>query len=107
MQHYNFETYDFFSKWHLDKDGNDIFSYKGVEVGNAFRLHIWNDITYTARILVNLLAVQKLNYEKLFVGLNDRCTLDILRKLNWKIERWSALQGIKFSEYSFPIFRWR
>ncbi len=106
MQHYNFETYDFFSKWHLDKVGNDIFSYKGIEVGNAFRLHIWNDITYTARILVNLLVVQKLDYEKLFVGLNDNCALNILQKLNLKTEKWSTPTGSKFQEYSFPIFRW-
>jgi hypothetical protein len=57
-------------------------------------------------MLVNLLAVQKLSHEKLFVGVSDACTLDILQTLNWKIDRWTAPREKKFPEYSFPIFRW-
>ena len=26
MQKYNYETYDFFARWHFDSEGNDIFN---------------------------------------------------------------------------------
>ena len=69
MEKYNYETYDFFSKWYYDKNNKDIFSFRGVDVGNTFRIDIWNDITYYVRIWINLLTVKKLKYKKIFVGI--------------------------------------
>lgn len=106
MERYNFETYDFFAKWYLDEDGQDLFAYKGIGVGNAFRIHIWNDITYNVRILLNLLAVSSLEYEKLFVGLYDISAIGMLKVLDLAAETWAVKIAGGLSEYYFPIHRW-
>jgi hypothetical protein len=106
MERYNFETYDFFAKWYLDRDGHDLFAYQGVAVGNAFRLHLWNDLTYLARMALNLLAVRRLTYDRVLVGLSDTMTADLLPTLGLKSEAWCATGAPKAPEYAFPIFRW-
>lgn len=106
MDRYNYEYTEFLSRWYLDKDGQDLFAYKGIQVGNAFRLHIWNDITYNVRILLNLLAVRRLEYEKPFVGLNDISAIDMLKVLNLAAEIWEVKGVSGLSDYYFPIHRW-
>ncbi len=106
MEQYNHETYDFFKTWYYDRDKKDIFTYKGIEVGNAFRLEIWNDITYTARLLVNLLALKHIQYEKIFAGLEDKCARDILEQLDLKMIVWACESPGKYKEYFFPILLW-
>jgi len=106
MEKYNYETYDFFSKWHCDKDGHDIFEYKGIKVGNAFRMTIWSNITQYVRTVVNLLAVRKIEYESMFVGISDPYTKDILKLLAIKMETWEPQDVRTMTEYYFPILRW-
>ena len=106
MEKYNYETYDFFAKWHFDSEGNDIFAYQGIKVGNAFRIAIWANITQYARTLINLLAVKKIKYEKIFAGIEDYYTVDILKALDIKTETWEPQKDIQFQEYYFPILRW-
>lgn len=106
MERYNYETYHFFSDWHRDENGRDIFEYKGVEVGNAFRMDIWSDITHYVRTWLNILAVKKLTYEKLYVGLEDEITKNILREAGLLMETWGYEGGATEQEYYFPIFRW-
>jgi hypothetical protein len=106
MQKYNYETYDFFARWHCDAAGNDIFAYQGIKVGNAFRIAIWANITQYARTVINLLAVKKIKYEKMFAGIQDYYTLDILKALNIKTETWEPKKDAQLQEYYFPILRW-
>jgi hypothetical protein len=106
MEKYNYETYDFFAKWHLDSEGNDIFAYQGIKVGNAFRIAIWANITQYTRILINLLAVKKIKYEKIFAGIEDYYTVNILKALDIKTETWEPEKDVKLQEYYFPILRW-
>jgi hypothetical protein len=106
MQHFNFETYEFFAKWHYDKDGNDIFSYKGCDFGNAFRIEIWNDITYYIRIFLNLLVIKGTSHNNIYAGISDSCTLALLDKLNIQRTHWDTADKTTSSEYYFPIFRY-
>jgi len=106
MQKYNYETYDFFAKWHYDEKGDDIFAYRGIKVGNAFRIAIWANITQYARTLINLLAARKIKCEKMFVGIQDYYALDIIKALDIKMEAWEPQKDVQFQEYYFPILRW-
>ena len=106
MQNFNYETYEFFAKWHYDKDGNDIFSYKGFDFGNAFRIDIWNDITYYIRMFLNLLVIKGTSHIDIFVGISDSCTLALLDKLNIQRTHWNTESDTARREYYFPIFRY-
>lgn len=107
MERHNTETYFFFENWYRDEDNNDIFSYRGIDIGNALRLDIWNDVTYYVRIAVNILAIRKLDYERMYVGLEDRSSLDALARLGMEHEVWNIPgRGIVLPEYYFPMFRW-
>lgn len=106
MERYNHETYGFFYGWHRDADNRDIFTYKGLSLGNAFRLEIWNDVTYFARMFFNITAVKSMSPARLFVGLEDQCALSILGMLDLKTETWAFGGKGEFREYYFPVFSW-
>jgi hypothetical protein len=106
MEHYNHETYHFFANWFLDKDHEDIFVYRGITISNALRLYIWNDITYAAHILINLLALKHIRHGRLLVGIEDVHVTDMLGLLDLKKETWTIEPGDQLPEYYFPIFRW-
>lgn len=106
MERYNHETYRFFYGWHRDADNRDIFTYKSLSLGNAFRLDIWNDVTYFARMFFNMTAVKNMATARLFVGLEDQCALNILGMLDMKTETWAFGGKGGFREYYFPVFRW-
>ena len=106
MEFYNYETYQFFNKWHYTCNGNDHFYYNGIAFGNAFRIEIWNDITYLVRIFLNLLKLKKINFKKLYAGIEDRVVLDVLELLNFKKMTWDFEGTQKYPEYYFPVFRW-
>ncbi|MFH1384942.1 MAG: hypothetical protein ABIH47_08300 [Candidatus Omnitrophota bacterium] len=106
MEKYNYKTYAFFSNWYFNKDNEDIFSYKNINIGNAFRIAIWNDITYRVRLLVNLLAVKKLQYEKMLIGIEDKATHEVINFLDMKTQEWAPETEQMRPEYFFPIFRW-
>jgi len=106
MERYNHETYHFFANWFLDKDKQDIFSYRGMGTSNALRLYIWTDITYPVHLLINLLALKHINYEKILVGIEDAHVTDMLRLLDLDAETWTIKAEKHSTEYYFPIFRW-
>jgi hypothetical protein len=106
MEKYNFETYDFFANWHRDAQGQDIFAHEGIEVGNAFRIAIWSNITSYVRTFVNLLSVRDIESDRRFVGISDRYTNEILNRLGMETESWTTDGGQPVQEYYFPILRW-
>jgi hypothetical protein len=106
VEWFNHATYEYFATWYHDIQGNDIFLYQGLELGNSFRLDLWNDITYFVRSLINLLAVNLITCDRLFAGISDRFTLALLPKIPLSAERWHAGSRPNGSEYYFPIFQW-
>ena len=106
MEKYNHEMYDFFAKWHFDKDGNDIFAYKGIKVGNAFRIEIWNDITYYSRLFISLIEIKKIKCHDFYIGFEDKNILNFVSRLDLKVKTWKYSGLKKKTEYYFPIFQW-
>lgn len=105
MERHNIETYHFFENWYRDKENNDIFSYRGIVIGNALRLDIWNDVTCYVRIVVNLLTIKSLDYEQMYVGLEDSSALDALARLGMTHEVWNCNSSKTQPGYYYPIFR--
>ncbi len=105
MERYNYETYDFFRNWYRDKDGKDIFSYRGVEFGNTFRQEIWNDITYNVRLWINLLYLSNVEYDNIYVGVSDIFIFNILDRLHVEFKSWD-IEVEKHKGYYFRIFQW-
>jgi hypothetical protein len=106
LTYYNYETCKYFGKWYYDKEGKDIFEYRDLSFGNAFRIEIWNDITYSVRLCINLIALKKISCDKLYVGLTDRCTMNLLPKLGFKYETWRSENDNRYCSYYFPVFKW-
>ncbi|MBM3244539.1 MAG: hypothetical protein FJZ15_01930 [Candidatus Omnitrophica bacterium] len=107
LEEYNFDVYRFFSSWFKDKEGRDIFSYKGIDFGNAFRLELWNEIINSVRVCLSLLAVRSLQHRNLYVGLNNRNTLFFMDRLQIKNTSWNiAAVTRRENAYYFPISKW-
>ena len=106
MEYYNHETYRFFKKWHCNSEDKDLFYYNDIEFGKSLRIEIWNDITYLVRIFLNLLKLKKLDFKKIYAGIEDKSTLDLLEFLDIKIEAWGIEGTPGYQEYYFPVFRW-
>jgi hypothetical protein len=107
MEESNFRVYEFFRNWHRDGAGADLFTYRDIAFGFAFRLDIWNDLIFHARMHACLARVSALSYEKLIVTTRQRLIEPILQAM-----------GVAFTEvplaapesttpvYYFPIHRW-
>ncbi len=107
MESYNYKTYDFFAHWHYNANKEDIFSYKGIEVGSAFRIEIWNDLTFYVRIFINVHELLKsIKYERIYAGIDDPVVNDVLEFLKIANTKWPKKNNKGSSEYYFPIFKW-
>lgn len=106
MQENNFLAYQFFRDWHLDREGKDIFSYRGVPFGFSFRLEIWNDFIFYIRNRICLDRLRELQFEKVFAGTRFGVVENILKEMN--IHFSPVFPGAKGSRrtYFFPIHRW-
>ena len=107
MEECNHKTYEFFAKWHKNLAGEDIFRYRGMDVGSAFRIEIWNDITFYVRIFVNLHELFKeIKYTNVYIGTENRIVKEVIDFLKVKTVHWDAPEDKGSAEYYFPIFRW-
>ncbi|MCX5778203.1 MAG: hypothetical protein NTU66_03150 [Elusimicrobia bacterium] len=108
IERYNYETYQFFSSWHLDAQGNDMLRYRGYSMGRALRIELWNELTYYPRLLINLRSLETVQHEKLFAGISDVAVTEILPHLAISSVPWTCREnlGKVVDEYYFPIQRW-
>jgi len=107
LEKYNYKTYEFFAAWHYNIAKDDIFSYQGIEIGSAFRIEIWNDITFYVRIFVNVYELfKRIKYELIYIGIDDHVVADIFESLNITTIKWSNNEDKQAVEYYFPIFNW-
>lgn len=105
MQTNNFLTYQFFRDWHLDAEGNDIFTYRDVPFGFSFRIEIWNDLIFQVRTHLCLARLRELHFESLHVGTSlglVESTLDFMGLAYEKV----LIAPPQSSAYFFPIHRW-
>ncbi len=106
LEAYNYATYDFLATWHCNAAGEDIFRYRGIDAGSAFRIEIINDIPYYVRMFVNVHELLKgVEYEAMYVGTDDDYLLDIIDCLGIAMTKWSGNDRKKYPEYWFPIFQ--
>lgn len=104
MQKNNFIAYNFFRKWYLDKNNQDLFVYNSIPFGFLFRLEIWNAFTLYIRSRACLEMLRAIAYEKLYVvnDCNLCCTiLDAMRLSYLRIGN-----GDKKNGYYFPAYEW-
>ena len=107
LEEYNYKTYDFLSSWHYNDAKQDIFTYREIEVGSAFRIEIWNDITYFVRIFINLHELFKqIKFESIFVCMEDPVVKSIVISMNIKVQKWVCVPDKNTVEYYFPVFKW-
>lgn len=107
LESYNFNMYEFLATWYCNASGNDIFRYKGIEVGSVFRIEILSDITYYIRLFVSLCEFLKKNeFATIYIGIDDVFLLSIIDFLNIKTIKWSKNKQIdeNICEYTYPIF---
>jgi hypothetical protein len=101
----NFRVFEFLNNWHLTSDGQDLFTYKGVPFGFSFRLDIWNDLVYCAKLHLCLSALKPIEYQALFVSSEDErlhLTLDTLT-INYVV---LPCKQSGFESYYFPIAKY-
>jgi hypothetical protein len=106
MQKNNFLAYKFFRDWHLDSNGADIFSYRGIPFGFAFRLQIWNDYISYIRNRTCLECLRDIQFSELFVGTEIRLVESILGEMGLPFSKVNSREKIVNRTYFFPIFRW-
>jgi hypothetical protein len=104
MHQNNFVVYDFFAKWHLDAQGNDLFVYKGVDFGFSFRLEFWNDYISYMRVYFCLSKVREIDCHKFYASTYDQNILDVISRLGLS----ATIVDPKGSGsgYFFPIAQW-
>jgi hypothetical protein len=106
MQENNFLAYKFFRDWHLDSSGADIFTYRGVPFGFAFRLQIWNDYISYVRNRICLERLRELHFEQLFVGTEIGFVESILGEMALPFSPVTRQEKHSAETYFFPVFRW-
>ena len=107
MESYNYKTYHYFAEWHLNSAKQDIFSYRGIDTGSAYRIEIWNDVTYYVRIFVNLNELFKnISYETIYAGINDPVLNSIFIFLNLSTINWTKQENALSTTYYFPVSKW-
>ena len=106
MQENNFLAYKFFRDWHLDSSGEDIFSYRGVQFGFAFRLQIWSDYISYVRNRICLECLRNIQFDQLLVGTDIRLVENILCEMGLSFTSVKHQKINSDKTYFFPIFRW-
>ena len=106
MQENNFLIYQFFRDWHLDLEGKDIFTYRGVPFGFVFRIEIWNDFVFYVRNRICLERLRELHFEKVFAGTRLGLVEGILEEMGFPFSPVCPSGKENQTIYYFPIHQW-
>lgn len=106
MQKNNFAVYRYFREWHLDAAGNDVFCYKGVPFGFAFRLDLWNPLIFYSRARLCLEQLRKVTFKRLYVGTELGLIETILVDMGMPFSAVSRPPDVGMPSYYFPIHDW-
>ncbi|MDH4188403.1 MAG: hypothetical protein OEV08_15545, partial [Nitrospira sp.] len=106
MQRNNFLIYEFFRTWHLDREGKDIFVYRGVPFGFSFRLEFWTDFVFRLQSRICLETLRSLKFESLEVGTHLGIVESILRDMGIPFTPVQLSGNPCLATYYFPAFRW-
>lgn len=106
LQDDNHRLYRFFERWHLDRDGADIFTHEGVPFGGSFRLEFWNDFVFHTRTWRCVERIACLEYDSLQVGTALGEVESVLRAMGRPFTTIVAGRSNDVDEYFFPIHAW-
>ena len=108
MQENNFLMYQFFRDWHFDKDGNDIFQYRGVNFGFSLRIEIWNEFSFYVRSRLCLEQLRGIAYQQIYLDPTLPLLSEILRDMKLPFEFFEYSPSMVSTEetYFFPIHGW-
>jgi len=104
MQQNNFLAYQFFTNWHFNANSKDIFVYKNIPFGLAFRIEFWNDFIDYIRLYISLNSLKKVSYEEIYLLSNNQTVASILNTLNIQYIKKSINKNS--DGFYFPIFKW-
>jgi hypothetical protein len=103
----NHLIYKFFHKWHYDKDGKDLFIYKNIPFGTAFRVEIWNDFLTFLALRLNLeKLIRDFRFEKIFVSASNKNIGQVLLDLKVDFIKIEGEVLKKSPSYFFPIAKY-
>ena len=106
MELNNHLTYAFFRDWHRDTTGHDLFTYRGIPFGFAFRIEIWNDLIFQDRLRACLERLRELRFQQLIVGSRSGLTESVLREMGLNFVTAPADAAPAPPTYFFPIHQW-
>ncbi len=107
MQDNNYLIYKFFTDWHYDKDGNDIFTFKDVPFGFSFRLDFWNDFVFYTRIFLSLKCISRYSFQDIYILSDEKLIFQILDTFDIKYKIfYDKSSVIDNTGYYFPIAKW-
>ena len=99
----NFATINFVENWFTDKNGHDLLQFSGINLGHAFKIHLWSELVSLVRIRASLSTIKRINHENLIL-IGDSAELSTMLhdlELNFKILESSG--KIEKSSYFFDI----
>jgi len=103
MQKHNFVAYDFFKRWHLDENGRDLFEYRGVHFGSAFRLYYWSEYIFSVRARMCIEKVRAIHFDEMFVGTSVGVVETVLEEMGVAFTPIKREQLSTQPLYYFPI----
>jgi hypothetical protein len=103
LEPHNIDVYRFLTSWFQDKNGRDIFSYRGIDLGSGLLSYLWFEVSHYARLLLSLQALRHIPRQKIYVGLKDPAVIDLVISLGFEIESWSLPAEKNFMGYFYPI----
>ncbi|SNZ20146.1 hypothetical protein [Cohaesibacter gelatinilyticus] len=106
MEENNFRMYNFFYDWHYDASNEDIFTYKGIGFGFAFRIEVWNDYTTYVRTWLCLSCLKSISFDQIYLGSGLELVADVLNDIGLQYTRLTEVPEGKQSSYYFPSHRW-
>lgn len=106
LQQENFHMHEFLNNWFKDKNGRDLLHYKGYDLGDSLQLLLINDITYFSHFFLNILGVNALAKDQLYVATEDPTILECLQKSGILYQELSGPSRGDYPEYFFPINKW-
>lgn len=106
IQANNFLIYDFFRDWHFDAEGKDIFIHKDIPFGFSFRMEIWNDFTFYARIRICLAILKNIQFKTIFIGSDNELITTVLDEISLPYSLIYNTIERNQNTYYFPIAQW-
>lgn len=106
LERLNKEMHNFMNNWYKDNSELDLLEYKGYHLGDSLLLFLVSDITHFCHYFFNIISLETIKHEYIYVATDDEIIIDCLDK--------SGLVYTKIKEeiecsspiYLFPIIKW-